>query len=314
MDVIAVFVSDIHLSDRMPSSRDDADWLAAQEAVLNQLRGIVNTFGCELIYCGDIFDHWNTPVSAVNWAIRALPPGYAIPGQHDLPYHRYSDIKKSAFWTLCEAGILVNIEPGKQVVLRRRNERPIYVSCFPWGADITPPQQYKHDGHHIAVAHRYVWVAESTYSVQAAPPETNLDSRASSKLREALSHYKVAFFGDNHIPFARTVGNTTVVNCGCLIRRGLDEFDISPRIWLLHDDMTVSHIPVNVEHERWRTLATRAAATVEIPAITELLGELQNAEQEIRCINYRDAVEAYITTNNVREGVKNVLLEALGDS
>ena len=45
----------------------------------------------------------------ISFAIRELPSCYAIPGQHDLPNHSYTDIQRSAYWVLVEAGIIKKI-------------------------------------------------------------------------------------------------------------------------------------------------------------------------------------------------------------
>jgi hypothetical protein len=64
-----------------------------------------------IVYVGDIWDHYRQPPEAINWAIRELPKGYAIPGQHDLRHHNYEDIKKTAYWTLMEAGVILDMRP-----------------------------------------------------------------------------------------------------------------------------------------------------------------------------------------------------------
>ena len=35
----------------------------------------------------------------INWAIKHLPPMLAVPGQHDLPYHDYKELGRSAYAT-----------------------------------------------------------------------------------------------------------------------------------------------------------------------------------------------------------------------
>ena len=100
--VIAVCCSDIHLSHRPPKLREaEPNWYAAQARVLSQVRAVVETHKCPLIVAGDVFDEgWRAhkcPPELVNFAIRHLPVCYAVPGQHDLPHHRYADVDKSAY-------------------------------------------------------------------------------------------------------------------------------------------------------------------------------------------------------------------------
>ena len=112
MDVIAVLCSDIHLSLKCPVARSaEPNWLEATKRSLDELRSVAEEHNAHVVVAGDIFDRWNSPPEIINFAIENLPNCYAIPGQHDLPNHRYEEIERSAYYTLIKAGIIENLNP-----------------------------------------------------------------------------------------------------------------------------------------------------------------------------------------------------------
>src|SRR5262245_45393768 len=131
---IAIFASDLHLSEKAPVARSaEPDWFAAQQRHLVELAELQDRVDAPIFYAGDIFDKSNPSPRLINWAIDHLPRGYAIPGQHDLPFHRLEDIKDSGYWTLCRTTVLTNIQDTITLDLGK-----ILVRAFPWGHEIEP--------------------------------------------------------------------------------------------------------------------------------------------------------------------------------
>ena len=112
--VVAIACADIHLQHTAPICRSgEPDWYAAMARPLEELRGLQENYDCPILCAGDVFNHWNNcPPELINWAIKHLPKMYAIPGQHDLPQHRLDDVRKSAYWTMVEAGVIENLPLG----------------------------------------------------------------------------------------------------------------------------------------------------------------------------------------------------------
>lgn len=158
---------------------------------LDQVRELACRTAAPVIYAGDIFDKWNSPPELINFALEQLPPGYAIPGQHDLPCHAYEDVHKSAYYTLCHSGHLIDLKPNEPVEIVKNKVR---LHGFPWGHTPYPCKNKKQDWIDVAVVHDYCWIKNKGY--QGAP-----EDKAMSKHLVRLMGYDLAVFGDNHIQF-----------------------------------------------------------------------------------------------------------------
>lgn len=223
-------LGDLHLSERPPLARSgEKDWPAVQAGYLSQVEKILAYYGNPpLVIAGDVFDDGWRPgrcsPALINFAIQHLPVAYAIPGQHDLPHHRYADIRRSAYWTLVEAGKIVNLEPDKPRLCRNG----VVLHGFPWGFPVRPlPEKYT-NGLNVAVVHEYVYNDEG---YPDAPKEQFVTGYI-PKFRG----YDAAVVGDNHKPWRLVVGQCRVRNGGTFIRRKADEVDYRPSVGLLDSD------------------------------------------------------------------------------
>jgi hypothetical protein len=192
-----------------------------------------------VIVAGDVFDRWDAPPELVNFAIRTIPHIYAIPGQHDLAYHRYEDIKRTAFWTLVEAGKITTLRPGNPI-----EKGGIRIHGFPWGFPPTPNEDRGKRGVllDLAVVHSYIWIDGSGYP--NAPEDKRLRTYA-----KGLRGYDVAVFGDNHKPFlSASDKRCTVVNAGgFMLRRSDDNHD--PSAWLLKTNGIVHRVRLDTSKD-----------------------------------------------------------------
>lgn len=244
-------VSDLHLSHTPPRLRAaEPDWYGAMARSLGALAKFVaglNGPGTPPVvaYPGDIFDKWNPPPELINFAIRHLPKGYAVPGNHDLPHHNYGGVSRSAYWTLVECGVVKNLEPG-----RPTGAGMVDLWGFPWGVEVVPPEPHAHSlCPDVAIIHAYVWKRGCGHA-QSDPA----DKVAGWKKR--LTGYAAAFFGDNHLGFL--AGN--VCNCGAFMRRRADEMDTVPCVNVLYEDGEVVRHPLEVEGDVYDLQARRKAA------------------------------------------------------
>jgi DNA repair exonuclease SbcCD nuclease subunit len=188
---------------------------------------------------GDIFHRYNPPAELINFALKELPDNiYAIPGQHDLPFHNIQDIHKSAYWTLVEAGKIHNVSPEYPV----RIELPVAVirlQGFPFGVPITPHQSYDLPAIDVAIIHEYCW--QNTAAYPGAPESTHAKEH-----RKNAQNYDILVFGDNHIPHEDFSSKQAVFNCGGFYRRTVDEIEYRPSVGILYSDKTIKreYIPV----------------------------------------------------------------------
>ena len=198
--VAFITASDLHFSQEPPKARAEKgdDWLKVQWRHMEALAEWKAKYDCEVVYAGDIFNTWKEPAEVVNLVIQNLPRGFAIPGQHDLPYHRYEDKTKSPYWTLVRAGVLEDLPPGQLRMFNTKSGKLVNLYGFPWGSKVTRPERAEQTLK-VAVIHSYVWNDAST-AYENAPFEANV-----RRWGDRLHGYDVAVFGDNHKGFARTL-------------------------------------------------------------------------------------------------------------
>lgn len=252
-----------------------------------------------VICAGDIFDRWNAPAELINFALAYLPRMYAVPGQHDLPHHSYEDIRKSAYWTLVEAGKIVDLKPGEPLSIG-----PLRLWGFPWGTPVVPCDKPHDVALEVAVIHAYVWVRNCGYF--GAPEE-----KLVSGYKKSLRGYNVAVFGDNHQGFRvnPTIGQE-ILNCGGFMRRKSDERDYRPRVGLLHLNGHITRHFLDVSKDKFlgedevpRLLGNNG---IESAALIEELSALGDA-----AIDFADTVRGLLERKTVPPAVKRIVLAAL---
>ena len=306
-EVVAIAAGDIHLSHEAPLARAcEEHWYDAMNRPLKELDDLQNHHKCPILYAGDIFDRpgtpprWGCPPQLINFAIEFLPEGWAIPGQHDLPNHRYEDIVDSAYWTLVRAGILTDI-----VGPRWLDEGYTFVGAAPWGHHI--PEQCYGTGKEtrIALVHRYVWTNGRGYP--GAPKEAHV-----AHLPKELEGYHCGIFGDNHRGFKATCGKLTIFNCGGFMRRKTDEADYRPMVGLIHADGSVTPHYLDISQDKLNTginpaLETLAEdGTLDIGAFIGEFKQLGGTEAD-----FREAVNRYLRHHPLPLAARKILLESM---
>ena len=292
-EVIALFVSDIHLSLKPPAARaGEPDWFAAMAKPLGQLKRLADRYKVPIFCAGDLFDRWNSPPELINFALEHVPHIYCIPGQHDLPYHDFSLVKRSAYWTLVEAGKIKH--------LTEYSTQDLFVMASPWGKPLYPAEA---DGVCIAIQHRYVYKGKGH-------PGASEDANVRN-LKDELGGYTFAMFGDNHGAFEAVVDGTMVINCGCFMRRKADEAEYTPRIVALTRAGMVRSIPLDTSGEVIEATTEDEIEEDDETDVSAFLDELNSLGHED--LDFRDAVLRMMNKKNVSDGVRRTLLEAMCD-
>lgn len=306
-DVRAIVVSDLHLQPRATLARiEEPDWWRAMARPLLEIEKLALTHDVPVLYAGDIFDRWNAPPEVINFAIRALPAGYAIPGQHDLPHHRYKDIRRTAYWTLVEAGKLENVPPGKCMWVGD-GDRGFMLHGFPWGHEITPIDPTPGDLH-IAIVHKYVWQRGAGYP--GAPDGGLVKTR---KSRHA--GYNVVAYGDNHKGFIvpGRGGGPWVINCGGMMRRKGDEIDSTPGCGLVLSDGTVTRHYFDTSEDviaRTTSDEDRVSRVIDITDFADSLSDLGGSD----ALDFRAAVKRFFNSNEISQETRGVITEAIDNA
>lgn len=248
VEVIAVAVSDLHLDHKPPSARLEkgSGWYKVMSRQLEELKTLCIKYDCPLIVAGDVFnDGWRTtrtPPELVNFAIEHFShfkQVFAVPGQHDLPYHRYEDLEKSAYYTLVKAGVITDLKPNNPVKYVTKEKYRFNLYGYPWGSKYLP-EKLDGDVLKVAVVHRYCWADGHSH-----PGASEKDHVC--EVPRQFPGFNVVIFGDNHRGFSKSTRIvdqktvTLVVNCGTFFRRTSAEKDYQPRAYLICKDGTVSY-------------------------------------------------------------------------
>jgi len=300
---VAVVCSDIHFSDRAPVSRDAEDsWFGAMSRAWYDMKKIADEVSVKtVIIAGDIFDHWKPSPSLINLAM-GLFEGleiYAIPGQHDLPEHRFDDRERSGY------GVLENLPNFTTLVPNRMYGIPghsLNLCGFPWGFEIEP---YGGDIPAVAIIHKYIW--KQGYGYLDAPQEAFL-----GEYKKCLRGYRSAVFGDNHKGFFAKSSSPElpdVFNCGGFMPRKSDEKDQTPTVGILYSDGSIVVRKLPTEQNVWSLVKETEALKNNVDS-AEFLEKLSFLS--IDSLDFRHVVLRFIEDNKVEPSVKERIILALG--
>lgn len=298
---IAVSVSDIHLCQTPPPARSkELDWFEAQLRPIIKLKELRDSLDHKLpiICAGDIFDKWNPPLELVNFALKYLPPMYAVPGQHDLPHHNLSEIKKTAYWTLVEAGRVYHL--GYDVPV---GAGECMLWGFPWGTKLKKLSKPHSMSVDVAVLHHFVFTPRTGYP--GAP-----EAYRARLLQRELEGFKVAVFGDNHKGFqvAPSEGCPSILNNGGFMRRRSDEADYIPCAGVIYSDGSVERVPLEA-HEEFQVVPQREKSRDNKSDFRELLGELGGLSEVSS--DFKQELQRELTRREPTERVKDIVWMAV---
>jgi len=301
---IALLVSDMHLSHMAPLARSgEPDWYEAMTRPLRELRDLACDVQKLPVLCGgDLFEKWSCPPSLLTFAIEQLPCNFnSVMGQHDLPYHSWEHRKKSAFWTLVEAGIV-------DLASDWRSDGKTAWRGFQWGEEIESCERELDPDEDvvIAIAHQYVWWGNAKESAIAT---------AENKMRpsaEKYQWYDVVLFGDNHKGFLDASTDCKMFNAGTFMRRHSDEKEYRPMVGILHEDGTVKPHYLDTSQDDFNSsedVAEAELVLLNFDAFVEGLQKMGSAG-----LDFRRTVEAALDREQVSRGVKRVVLDAMEKS
>lgn len=292
-DVVAVLVSDIHLSLKPPRCRaSEPDWMACQARYLEELNELAAKHKCPVLCGGDIFHAWNSNAELINFAMRHLPKGMiSIPGNHDLPYHNLELMDKSAYGVLRAAGTIEDLPPEIPVPLGD----DLSVVGFPWGTPIGR-RKSKRKTMQIAVWHAYVWCDGASYP--GAATDTHYQA-----FKEDFDTWDAVLLGDNHTYWKRG----KAFNPGSFMRRTTS--DALPIVGLLcRSGKVIPYALRSAEQDKIEH------PTVEEKRSLEQLDhylEMLRSSGEFR-VDFVAELQRYMEVNGTPESVRKLLLETVG--
>jgi len=268
---------------------------------LNELKELQKKFDCPVICAGDIFDKWNSTPELINFAYDNLPYMYSIPGQHDLPLHKYDDIKKSAYWTLVQAGKIRNL-----VVRSPFQIGDLVMYGFPYGCEVESKSDtggFGKNFFHIAIVHEYRCIKDKNF--RQAPGESYLRMNEKN-----LIGYDVIVYGDNHQGFLTKVNNnSTIFNCGTFMRRKSDEVDYKPQVGLLLESGKVVPYYLDISKDKYLEIQNipNAETSLDMKSFIKELEKLGNTD-----LDFHEAMKRYLKRKRIKESICNIILKAMG--
>jgi hypothetical protein len=234
-----------------------------------------------------------------------MPQCYAIPGQHDLPYHNLNNVKQSAYWTLVEAGKIIDMSNGIPIHLPISD---IILYPFPYGKKITPregkPNKKKI---HLLVAHRFVWDSKRPETAHENPPEKCSTENTWSD----LTGYDICLFGDNHIPFLHRGRRTgrLLYNHGSFFRRSVAEVH-HPEVGLVIDRQTIVRRPLeSAKADVIVDVGDEETRPEDRESLDRFMKSLRSSPETH--FRYSDMVRRYIRDEDPPTKVRKYLLQSL---
>lgn len=298
---VAALTADVHLCENVPACRAETpdEWFHVMGGYLGQLKEIAGNL--PVIVAGDLFDRWNPSPRLINFAIQHLPVCFAVSGQHDQKHHQLVSLNETAYWTLVEAGKLVNLIPGGKRV------GDVRAFGFHWGVAVGHCPDTSRALTKLAVVHKYLWV----------PGCEHLGASSSDALAnnvKSFRGYDAVVIGDNHKHWAWNLNKAqglspAVFNPGTFVRRKADEITHKPSVGVLHDDGTIEIHWLDTSGDRFVEAPERAEAVGLDSA--EFLKELLNLADA--SIDYRDAVRRFMKTNATKEEVREFVTRLMED-
>jgi DNA repair exonuclease SbcCD nuclease subunit len=309
MTVIAILLSDIHLSHSPPIARNnEPNWYAAMERQLTFLKELQKQHeNPPIIVAGDIFHRWNSPPELINFALQEFPVMYSIAGQHDMPYHNFFEVKKSAYWTLVEAGKLIDIPYDKPYKIQHQM-MDLVLYGFPFGFPLKPNLERDSDVVTVAVIHDYCW--RSGFSYFGAPEEKSVEGHCRLGM-----NYDVLHFGDNHKGFLKRFDDQWIFNGGTFYRRAIDELDYRPRVGLVvvefEDDrfeivVKPVYVPVEEDILSVKVQEAKSEVGVEIGNFVDYLSTIT-----LNSLDIEGVIRQYTEMNSVRDAVRVEIMKLL---
>lgn len=264
-----LFTADWHIRGEAPRCRVDEDWLASQAYDIQSVMDVAKEQQVDAIcIIGDLHHQSVIATEALNMLLaelaRAPCPVWILPGNHDLPYHAYEQLKKSSL------GIVLKQYPELCTDAFGKWD------AYPFGKDA--PGQAP-----LRFVHRLV------FPNAAARPIEDCGQTAEDIAAEFPGN-RVILCGDYHHQFDVTLPDgRRVVNPGCLNVQAADMEGYQPQVGVLY--MSGDHSYINIE---WHPLRENPMAKVDVDYLEH------ERVREARAEEMLDMVEKFCPESCVR--------------
>jgi DNA repair exonuclease SbcCD nuclease subunit len=224
MNPSAILTADWHIRATSPLCRTDEFFRALVGKVIFIL-SLSNKYNCPILVAGDIGDKAQWPNWLLEWFIRTINKAevdiIAIPGQHDLPYHRLDILERSGLGVL-HATEAIDVRSSTFVTI----EKDFNLITFPYSMPIDHFKINRETGNYpkIAMTHQMVIEDKPLWPGQIDPK--------GAQLLKKFPEYDLILSGDNHIPFTCEHKGRLLVNPGSMMRTQASQVNHKPRVYL----------------------------------------------------------------------------------
>lgn len=290
MNIEWIVTGDWHLRADRPLCRNDEDWMATQAEMIRWVLKQAKDNDADVIHTGDLFHRSWPGIDVLNMVIQIFLEFpevsiYGIAGNHEMPYHNVNNLNRSAWGVLFNTGLIKPVQKAG-------------MSGGHFGEELTPDPGTTW----ATVLHQLVIPRENGILEQAGAVT------ADTVLME-LNKAGVVLTGDyhHHFTFEDDAGRI-LINPGCLNRQASDMVEYQPVVYCLSTEMEVefSIVPDPDAFD----LAYKTEAAVKEDRMAEFVRSLT----DVKAVNisFSDRVREHLSQNQIRPGVRNVVLEALG--
>jgi len=306
-----LLLGDCHFRSSAPARRTD-DFFQTQLDKMEQVKKIYVEQRCDaVLQAGDLFDSPKQPMNVL-YCLKELLQGswagqfYTVPGQHDLYMRDLTSLKRTA------VGVLSVGKPGSvNVVGMNGIPGPVYIKedvCLygkPYGAK--PIKKMETDGFHILLAH-----------VSVGPDKLWEGHDLISPAEYAEAHpFDLIVLGDYHYPFEERIGNTVVINPGCLVRLTAGERDIAahPQVVVFDTETKESeNIPLDIKpaKEVFSELVTASKEEQVSASVLSMIEKLKKGIGEGQ--DFRTALSLLCKETGIHESVVSEIDSAIEEA
>lgn len=289
---ILITTSDWHLRSTVPVSRLERCWYDVMEQRITQLMTAYPHV--PIVIAGDVFDRPDPPSSLVSWAISFLR-GYSIytlPGQHDLPNHRYNARDHGAYGALVKANVLRDL-PAYEWTSIGSMRAAVAMYSMPWDHYEVPVNEAPSGLFRLGVMHKYAWATAANCYV-GADPESNAVG-----LTKYMKHFDLLAIGDNHISWKMPM----IVNHGSLFSFTSAQVGHIPLVGVVYDDHTFEIQPFPEIDPQWQPNAIDEKVSTVLASLNTI---------ETVTAGFKETIAVYAEqSEGIERDVYNALLDHL---
>jgi len=288
-----VFAADLHIRATIPDKRTD-DYFECQARKFNQIIEICLEENAPLIVAGDFGDKPEWP----NWLLVEYSDYilvkhndlniYLTLGQHDLPGNYLANVKRGGMQVLhIVEAINFGVENSKYI--------DELIDFVHYGEKIPENSDKK-----VLVCHTLV--CENGIDFPSA--ET-----AAGFIRKHRN-YELIIVGDNHKHFIKTIGKTTLISPGSMMRMSINQKDHKPCV-ILYDEklkeFEIKYLDIEPAGEVFsETVETKKEKDARLLAYVESMKKGVSVS-----VSFERNIEAHLEANKIDKRVKSKIWQAM---